>query len=136
MIDFFRWISGRNQKVLDRIHFTTIIIPRFPEKEKPASSISRKCRLFTLGCTAGWGKYQREALYIISPNGLYIINSEGVASHQAAGQYTLTRDEIQKRRAAFDDIHAYGVMIYQACGLDKKILFAVRTEFFGGATQI
>ena len=24
------------------------------------------------------------------------------------------------------------LMIYQSCGLDKKILFAVRTEFFGG----
>ena len=44
-------------------------------------------------------------------------------------------------RLTADDIHGYTVMIckggkpllmiYQACGLDKKILFAVRTEFFG-----
>ncbi len=35
-------------------------------------------------------------------------------------KYTLTRDEIQGRLAALDDIHDCVVMIYQACGLDKK----------------
>ena len=30
------------------------------------------------------------------------------------------RDEIQGRLAALDDIHDCVVMIYQACGLDKK----------------
>ena len=36
---------------------------------------------------------------------LYIINSEGIVYHQAAGKYTLARDEIQGRlNAALDDI--------------------------------
>jgi len=69
--------------------------------------------------------------------GVYIINDGVVAYHQfrrncissarragyhqAAGGYTLARDEIQGRRAALDDIHDCVVMIYQACGLDKKL---------------
>jgi len=28
-----------------------------------------------------------------------------VVSHQAAGKYTLTRDDMQGRRAALDDMH-------------------------------
>ena len=45
--------------------------------------------------------------------GVYIINSVGIAYHQrlavvyhqAAGKYTLARDEIQGRLADLDDIH-------------------------------
>ena len=49
---------------------------------------------------------KRYALYIIKPQ-------ENPAPKGA--------DEIQGRQAALDDIHDYVVMIYQACGLDKKI---------------
>ena len=60
--------------------------------------------------------------------GVYIINSEGIVYHQHEVLYlielqaidTLTRDEIQRRLAAIDDIHDCVVMIYQACGLDKQ----------------
>jgi hypothetical protein len=43
-----------------------------------------------------------------------------IVYHQAAGKYTLARDEIQGRLAALDDIHDCVVMICQACGLDKQ----------------
>ena len=44
-----------------------------------------------------------------------------IASHQNVGRYTLARDEIQGRFAALDDIQPPpGLMIYQACGLDKQ----------------
>ena len=33
------------------------------------------------------------------------INGVAVVYHQATGKYTLMRDEIQRRLAAFDDIH-------------------------------
>ena len=57
--------------------------------------------------------------------------------HQAAGKYTLVRDEIQERRAALDDMR----MIYQAEGLSpaawiKKFRKHSLSEFFGAATQI
>ena len=61
--------------------------------------------------------------------GVYIINAEhcisptrSVVYHQAAGKYTLVRDEIQGRFTALDDIHDCVVMICQACGLDKKTM--------------
>ena len=38
---------------------------------------------------------------------LYIIKSVRFVYHQAAGGYTLTRDEIQGRLAALDDIRMY-----------------------------
>ena len=47
-----------------------------------------------------------------------ISSTRSVVYHQAAGGCTLTRDEIQGRLAAFDDIHDCVVMICQA--LDKK----------------
>jgi len=59
----------------------------------------------------------------------------GIVYHQAAGKYTLTRDEIQGRRAALDDIHDCVMMICQACGLDKKIR-CFRIGFFGGEKGI
>ena len=43
------------------------------------------------------GSSKRNALYIIRSLLRYIINSEGIAYHQAAGQYTLTRDDISKK---------------------------------------
>ena len=68
--------------------------------------------------------------------GVYIINAKHCISsahravyHQAAGKYTLARDEIQGRHAALDDIHDCVVMICQACGLDKKILKAELSGF-------
>jgi len=36
--------------------------------------------------------------------GVYIITSEGIAYHQAAGGCTLACDDMQRRSAAFDDI--------------------------------
>ena len=38
---------------------------------------------------------------------------------------------LKSGKAAFDDIHAYGVMIYQACGLDKKFPVPMEREIFG-----
>jgi hypothetical protein len=55
--------------------------------------------------------------------------------HHVAERCTLTRDEIQGRLAALDDILAFGEMIYQACGLDKKIT-ARKPLFFGGEGEI
>jgi hypothetical protein len=52
-----------------------------------------------------------------------------IVYHQAAGGYTLARDEIQGRLAALDDIHDCVVMICQACGLDKKILVPKNEDF-------
>ena len=59
--------------------------------------------------------------------GVHIINAKhcisstrSVVYHQAAGKYTLTRDEIQGWQATLNDIHDCVVMIYQACGLDKQ----------------
>ena len=58
---------------------------------------------------------------------MYIINSEGIVYHQpewavyhqAAGKYTLARDDIQGRNAPLMICTALrAVMIYQACGLD------------------
>ena len=49
-----------------------------------------------------------------------ISSTRSVVYHQAAGGCTLTRDEIQGRQAALDDIHDCVVMICQACGLDKQ----------------
>ena len=47
--------------------------------------------------------------------------TRSVASHQAAGGYTLARDEIQGRNAPLMICTTLrAVMIYQACGLDKK----------------
>ena len=53
---------------------------------------------------------QRNSLYNHA-EGVYIINAKhcisstrSVVYHQATGKYTLTRDEIQGRRAALDDI--------------------------------
>jgi len=39
------------------------------------------------------------------PKELHIIKAERFVYHQAAGQCTLKRDEIQERQAALDDIH-------------------------------
>ena len=68
--------------------------------------------------------------------GVYIINAKhcisstrSVVYHQAAGRYTLARDEIQGRPAALDDIHDCIVMICQACGLDKKFDKSKLVEF-------
>ena len=52
--------------------------------------------------------------------GCGISSMRSIVYHQAAGKYTLARDEIQGRGAALDDIHDCVVMICQACGLDKK----------------
>ena len=60
-----------------------------------------------------------EGVYIINANHC-ISPTRSVVYHQAAGKYTLARDEIQGRLAALDDIHDCVVMIYQACGLDKQ----------------
>ena len=35
----------------------------------------------------------------------WILSAQRAGYHQAAGRYTLTRDEIQGRHAALDDIH-------------------------------
>ena len=67
------------------------------------------------------GKFRlREAQH--HAEGVNIINSEGIAYHQhevlyiikPQGRCTLTRDEIQGRLAALDDIHDCVVMICQA----------------------
>ena len=64
---------------------------------------------------------QGEALYIINSVRNCISSTQSVVYHQAARVLcTLKRDEIQGRLAALDDIHDCVVMIYQACGLDKK----------------
>ena len=56
-----------------------------------------------------------------------------IVYHQAAGRCTLSRDEIQGRLAALDDIHDCVVMICQACGLDKKIRILSNADFLAGA---
>ena len=57
------------------------------------------------------------------PVGLDIIKPQGRYSPKGA-------DEIQGRLAALDDIHDCVVMIYQACGLDKKIPRTLFSVFF------
>ena len=54
--------------------------------------------------TCGELYYQGEALYIIKMK-FCISSTRSVIYHQAAGRYTLTRDEIQWRLAAIDDMH-------------------------------
>ena len=62
---------------------------------------------------------------------VYIINSVGVVSHQAAGKCTPHGVMICKGGKPPLMIYTpYGVMICQACGLDKKIPFR-GTGFFG-----
>ena len=41
--------------------------------------------------------FSAQALYIINGLPLYIIDPEGIVSHQAAGKCTLARDDIQRR---------------------------------------
>ena len=55
---------------------------------------------------------------------LYIIKPQNIQPKRA--------DEIQGRCAALDDMHVCDVMIYQACGLDKKIPRNKFSVFFGG----
>ena len=51
-----------------------------------------------------------------------ISSMQSIVYHQAAGRSSPEgADEIQGRHAALDDMHDCVVMIYQACGLDKKI---------------
>ncbi len=77
----------------------------------------------------------RRAVYH-QPEGLHIIKAERFASHQAAGRYTLARDEIQGRNAPLMICTARcAAMICQACGLDKKIR-ALRLGFFGRGRRI
>ena len=75
------------------------------------ASPSRRRRVYHPQLVAVY--HQCEALYIIKPQ----------------KRCTLTRDEIQGRRAALDDIHDCVVMICQACGLDKKILVPKNEDF-------
>ena len=71
-------------------------------------------------------------------NALHIINSAGIVYHpqlvavyhQAAGEYTLMRDEMQPEGLMiYTTLRA--VMIYQACGLVKKREASVKLLFFG-----
>ena len=64
--------------------------------------------------------HQCEALHIIKPK----------------VEYTLSRDEIQGRRADLDDIHDCVVMIYQSFGLDKKIRILTNADFLAGALGV
>ena len=56
----------------------------------------------------------------------YGIDCKAIVWNQAAGGYTLARDEIQGRRAALDDIHDYVVMIYQAYGSPQSSSSSLR----------
>ena len=66
-----------------------------------------------------------------------ISSMRSVVYHQAAGKYTLARDEIQGRNAPLMICTALrAVMIYQACGLDKKIPRTRFSVFFCWGTGI
>ena len=69
---------------------------------------------------------------------VYIINSEGIAYHQHEVLYIIKPQENTRWRVmrfSPEGLMIYSarcaVMIYQACGLDKKILKAELSGFFG-----
>ena len=73
---------------------------------------------------------------------LYIINSAGIAYNQhevlyiiKPQKYTLKRDDIRRRQPPAIIYTPDVVMIYQACGLDKKSSFR-KTRIFGGDGEI
>ena len=67
--------------------------------------------------------------------GVYIINSVGIAYHQCEALYII-KPQVDARWRVMryspegaDDMHDCVVMIYQACGLDKKILVPKNEDF-------
>ena len=77
--------------------------------------------------------------------GVYIINSEGIAYHQHEVLHIIKPQEnpapkgLMRYKGGEPPLMIYTAlrasMIYQACGLDKKILKAMLSGFFGGTTQ-
>ena len=74
--------------------------------------------------------------------GVNTINSEGIAYHQHEVLYIIKPQENTRWRVmrySPEGLMIYtarcAVMICQACGLDKKILKAELSGFFGGATR-
>ena len=66
---------------------------------------------------------------------MYIINSVGIAYHQCEALYII-KPQVDARWRVMryspegaDDMHDCVVMIYQACGLDKKILVPKNEDF-------
>ena len=66
---------------------------------------------------------QREALYIITTKSCILSIRRRIHA---------SRDDMPP---AADDMQGFALMIYQSCGLDKKISFR-RTKFFGGQIGI
>ncbi|MBE6638712.1 MAG: hypothetical protein E7616_04560 [Ruminococcaceae bacterium] len=64
-------------------------------------------------------------MYIIRNSLRHIINSAGIVYYQAAGKCTLKRDEMQPE----------GLMICQACGLDKKKALLAKCFFWWGQLE-
>ena len=74
-----------------------------------------------------------------------IINSEGIAYHQHEVLYIIKPQEnpapkgLMRYKVGSPTLMIYAAlrasMIYQACGLDKKIRKLLLSDFFGGATR-